>query len=127
MVVYPESVSGIASPAQLWEVAQGDRSRYEQLLRQHGYLGPSAPRLPESWQPNPPSVTEPAVSHRVSLTPDDVLVYQVASFSGNGVYAVWHTPEGNWICPCADFEYRGRERPCKHILIAMAREANHVQ
>jgi hypothetical protein len=133
LTIYPEPelVTESPHPARLWEMAAGDRGRYTQLLIEHGYLSPQQP-LPDAWVPRPRSVPEETdrtgrSGCRLSLAPADVLVYRVASFSGNGIYDVWHLPDGRWICPCADFEYRGHDRPCKHILIAMERERNHVQ
>jgi hypothetical protein len=39
-------------------------------------------------------------------------------------YTVFRHGEGSWRCTCADFKYRGRTRPCKHIrsLIAAGME-----
>jgi hypothetical protein len=30
-------------------------------------------------------------------------------------YTVFRHGDGPWRCTCADFKYRGRQRPCKHI------------
>jgi hypothetical protein len=30
-------------------------------------------------------------------------------------YIVSRVDGGPWRCTCADFKYRGRQRPCKHI------------
>jgi hypothetical protein len=94
-------------PAQLWEMAGGDTPRYLQLMREHGFI------VPGPAQPLPCG----AGGHRVSLD-STMLTFRIASQSGNGFYLVRQLPDGRWYCPCPDFEYRGHERPCKHVVIA---------
>ena len=102
------------SLGELWYLAGENRERYTQLLRRYGYIvpGPRQP-LPCGWDPG----------RRIPLDGRNDLVYPVRSFSGNGVYPVRHLPDGRWFCPCKDFEFHGHERPCKHVPVAMRREA----
>jgi hypothetical protein len=99
------------SPAQLWFLAGQDPTRYLELMREYGHIVPSsvAPQepLPCGWPDN---------GHRVPIEYDDTLVWEEPSDSGNGVYLVRQLADGRWYCPCEDFEYRGMERPCKHIV-----------
>jgi hypothetical protein len=99
------------SPGQLWFQAGQDPGRYLELMRAHGYIVPSggAPQepLPCGWAPD---------RHRAPLEYDDTMVWEEPSDSGNGFYLVRQLADGRWYCPCSDFEYRGMERPCKHIM-----------
>lgn len=102
----------LPSPADL-AARSASEQEYQELLARCGYLSP--PSGPAA--PGPAEVPDPG--HRVSLDCDPALVYRIPSSSGNGVYEVRHLPDGRWYCPCADFQYRGAERPCKHVVAAM--------
>lgn len=71
-------------------------------------------------EPAPPPGT-----HRVPLEEQQaLLVVPIPSDSTPGlVYPVRQLWDGRWYCPCADFEYRGAERQCKHILRAIRKVA----
>lgn len=46
----------------------------------------------------------------------DFVIHEVSSDSEPGVYRkVRVFSDGTMSCDCPDFEYRGQERPCKHI------------
>jgi hypothetical protein len=117
LITLLEARSGPPSPGELWFRAGGDGARYRQLLREYGYLVPGTP------QPLPCGY--PA-GRRVSLDYGAV-IWRIASQSGNGVYDVRQLPDGRWYCPCLDFEYRGHERVCKHIVTAKQRAAAATQ
>jgi hypothetical protein len=113
--------AAVLSPAELAARA-GSEAEYQELLVRCGYLFPSGPGIPpQTAAPGPDS------GRRVSLDQDESLVYRIASFSGNGIYEVRHLPDGRWYCPCADFQFRGMERPCKHIVVAMERQRRGIR
>lgn len=105
----------LPSPADLAARAASEQE-YQELLARCGYLSP-----PSGLASSGPAGV-PVSDHRVSLECDPALVYRIPSSSGNGIYEVRHLPDGRWYCPCADFQYRGAERPCKHIVAAMGRQ-----
>jgi len=71
----------------------------------------------------PCDVLEPGADRRVlpgyrpgPAPGSGIIIHQVRSHSDPSVfYKVREFPDGTFSCDCADFEYRGAERPCKHI------------
>lgn len=62
----------------------------------------------------PEAPAPPPQGHRVHLADPDFVI-PVRSSDGRTIYEVRQLPDGRWYCPCKDFEYRGHERPCRHI------------
>ena len=54
------------------------------------------------------------------VTPYEIrsIVYHVPSASQPGTTHLVSVADTGWMCSCRDFQYRGHQRPCRHIRTA---------
>lgn len=72
------------------------------------------------------------ISRMTSKTPDGiVLLWEVFSKQSNpkgNTYFVGYKPaSGEWRCTCPDFQKRGHQTPCKHILLVQVVHQQQVE
>ena len=59
------------------------------------------------------------------ITPYEIrsIVYTVSSASEPATSHLVSVSETGWTCSCKDFQYRGHQRPCKHVRVAREGQA----